>query len=317
MPAPRISGSVQNVIGDLGLLADLPGIWVGDGFNVVSLPDFATGPGTFQVKARPTKETLTFSKFGGKIPNRGEKEDIFFLGMNYLQIVSDGLTNEGMHFEPGLWLNMPSNDPAADPNDPTQRLLVRQGTIPHGDAILALSTNLVHLNTPPTSAAPNPNDPKFENLTTVPIPDAGIPAPTTTPFTNAQAALPSTPPLGAGVVNVPDLALAGQLAALKALGNTIVDNKVLIISTDVPVPAPTPADATAKLSGGVVNVPFVVQNANALKLDAIFWIETFRPTGGDPDGSDDFMVLQYSQRIILRFGPINWPHVSVATLFKQ
>jgi hypothetical protein len=323
MEKPRIAGSIRHIVTDLGFLANLPGIWVGDGFNVVSLPDFAAGADTFQVKARPTKETLTFSTFGGKIPNRGDiQPDIFFLGIHYLQLVSDGLTNEGMHFEPGLWLNMPPTVPPAGPVDPavdpdTQRLLVRQGTVPHGDAFVALSTNLIHLNTAPTAANPNPNDPRFQNQTTVPIPNPGVPAPPLTQFTNAQAALPSTPPLGAGVVNDPDLVLTGQLAAIKALGNTIVDNRVIIISTDVPVPAPTAPDPLAHLAGGVVNVPFVVQNANAAQMDAIFWIETFRPDGGDPGGDDDFMVLQYSQRVILSFNSISWPHVSVATLFKQ
>lgn len=64
--------------------------------------------------------------------------------------------------------------------------------------------------------------------------------------------------------------------------------------------------------GGILNIPFVTQNANAAKLDAIFWIETVQ----QPDGST-FLQLQYTQTVILNFLGINWPHISVATLVKQ
>jgi CMP-2-keto-3-deoxyoctulosonic acid synthetase len=60
-------------------------------------------------------------------------------------------------------------------------------------------------------------------------------------------------------------------------------------------------------------MPFVVQNANAAQLDAIFWIEkVVNPIGGD----EPFIQLQYVQRVILDFLNIHWPHISVATLVK-
>jgi len=55
-----------------------------------------------------------------------------------------------------------------------------------------------------------------------------------------------------------------------------------------------------------------VRNANATKLDAIFWIETVE----QPDGST-FLQLQYTQCVILNFLGIDWPHISVSTLTKQ
>ena len=64
--------------------------------------------------------------------------------------------------------------------------------------------------------------------------------------------------------------------------------------------------------GGIVNLPFDIRNANATKLDAIFWIETVQQT----DGST-FLQLQYTQTVILNFLNIDWPHISVATLTKQ
>jgi hypothetical protein len=82
------------------------------------------------------------------------------------------------------------------------------------------------------------------------------------------------------------------------LGQNITKTVVLQIST---VP-----------NGSIGNIPFVVPNANATKLDAIFWIETVQ----QPDGST-FLQLQYTQTVILNFLGIDWPHISVATLTKQ
>ena len=65
---------------------------------------------------------------------------------------------------------------------------------------------------------------------------------------------------------------------------------------------------------GMVNIPFVVNNANARQLDAIFWIEKVVDPEGGPD--NPYVQLQYLQRVILDFDDIHWPHISVATLVK-
>jgi hypothetical protein len=64
--------------------------------------------------------------------------------------------------------------------------------------------------------------------------------------------------------------------------------------------------------GGIVNIPFVVKNANAVQMDAIFWIETVKHPL-----DTEFFQLQYIQRVILDFDKIHWPHISVATLIKE
>ena len=109
------------------------------------------------------------------------------------------------------------------------------------------------------------------------------------PFQN-----PPLPP-GFKLPFVKNLNLALQEAIL---GQNIINTVVLVIST-------TPV-------GNIVNIPFVVANAAATKLDAIFWIETVQ----QPDGST-FLQLQYTQTVILHFLGIDWPHISVATLVKQ
>jgi hypothetical protein len=52
-------------------------------------------------------------------------------------------------------------------------------------------------------------------------------------------------------------------------------------------------------------------NANAAQMDATFWISEFVDEWGKPGEQ-----LQYSQRVLLNFNGLSWPHVSVATLLK-
>jgi hypothetical protein len=277
----------------LGALADLAGTWVGDGFNLISLPDFdsnppSDGPKDFRLKLNATRETLQFTPIGGAVPNRGAlsapgsstgQPDISLFGLTYLQRVSDAVTNEALHIEPGIWLNVPPT--TVQPNQPAT--VVRLGTIPHGDSLLAQSTLVTSVPGGPTIGAVDSTPTKN--------PASGPPLglPYLLPFQN-----PPLPP-GFKLPFVKNLNLALQEAIL---GQNIINTVVLIISTS-PV-------------GNIVNIPFVVANAAATKLDAIFWIETVQ----QPDGST-FLQVQYTQTVILHFLGIDWPHISVATLVKQ
>jgi hypothetical protein len=70
-------------------------------------------------------------------------------------------------------------------------------------------------------------------------------------------------------------------------------------------------------NGGIVNIPFLTQNANAAQMDAIFWIERVRnPTKNSKAPNPEYMQVQYVQRVILDFAGVHWPHISVATLAK-
>ena len=52
-------------------------------------------------------------------------------------------------------------------------------------------------------------------------------------------------------------------------------------------------------------------NALAVQTDAIFWLETTKAIDGTIKHQ-----LQYSQKVLLNFNGLSWPHVSVATLTK-
>lgn len=282
---------------NLGPLADLAGTWVGTGFNLISLPDFSskapsTGPRDFRLKLNATVETLQFTPIGGAVPNRGVvsapgshtgQPDISLFGLTYLQRVSDQATNEALHVEPGIWVNVPPTT-VFPPHAP--ETVVRMGTIPHGDSVLAQSTLILTVTSPsiePASSKPVKTD------------GSSFPIGYLDPFLN-----PLLPPgIKQTYVANPNQLLLDAIAAQK-----IVKTVVLVISTKS-APGSTPA-------GGILNIPFVTLNANATQMDAIFWIETVE----QPDGTT-FLQLQYTQTVILNFLGIDWPHISVATLVKQ
>jgi hypothetical protein len=66
-------------------------------------------------------------------------------------------------------------------------------------------------------------------------------------------------------------------------------------------------------TGGISNIPFIKRQADATKMNATFWIQELadKDSKGDP-----ILRLQYTQRVILNFFGIEWPHVSINTLQK-
>jgi hypothetical protein len=265
----------------LGPLADLSGTWRGYGFNLISLPDFHEGK-PFRFLANTTIESLDFTSIGGPVPNRGSgQDDIMIHGLTYLQRVTDANTNGALHIEPGIWLYVP---PTTVPPNPSATV-VRLATIPHGNSLLAQGNEIQPVVRPiidPVDPTPVRNPPG-EPL------GAGYLGPITNP-TLPNGFKPE-------YVKNPNQALVDAIA-----GDNIVKTVVLSVSTAT-------ADPTKQ---GILNIPFVVSNANATRLDAIFWIETIQRA----DGSQ-YLKLQYTQKIILNFLNIDWPHISVATLVKQ
>jgi len=292
----RASGPLDAIQENLGLLGDLPGTFVGSGFNLIARPDKQHNH-PFFLELNATQEILEFTNIGGDIPNRGSiQRDLNLHGLRYLQRVADCEQHSAIHLEPGLWLHVPATT-APDPVTP--ETYVRQATIPHGDSVLAQSTFFTTVNGGPQIA------PVDSTPFTGDIPDLNSsPA---HPITSdeylkqyRETPLP-TECLPAGLDAVPTIKNPALVLQAAIRGQNITETVVIQIST------------AAVQNGGIVNIPFVVQNANAARLDAIFWIEKVtNPTGG----AEPFIQLQYVQRVILDFDNIRWPHISVATLVK-
>jgi len=288
-----VSGTVVSP-SHLGPLAHLVGVWHGHGFNQIWRP--LNGPQDRFLELNETSETLEFDRIPGNIPNRGLLQpDINLHGLRYLQQIVDANVlggngkPAGIHVEPGVWLRVPDTTNPIDA--PT---VARLANIPHGTAFVAQGS---------ASTVPGPPVLTIASITPFVIgnPAQLVPFPESTLATPSQFRTPAAdiPNVTQAEVDDPNTLLAAGIA-----GKTITETTILTIST---VPLNPPATG-----GGADNIAFLVgatggPNAQAAQVDATFWIETLE---------DDSMQLQYSQRVLLNFNGLSWPHVSVATLAK-
>ncbi|AVP98520.1 hypothetical protein C7S18_15590 [Ahniella affigens] len=290
----RIAPGSAAVSNDLGLLSEFAGTWVGTGFNLIARPDKQNGH-IFFLMLNGMIETLEFTPIGGAVPNRGSlQDDIFIHGLSYLQRVSDLDTHAALHIEPGFWLRIPKT--TAPPQDETY---ARLSTIPHGDSLFAQSVR----------CADHPGGPTLLPVDSIPFTITGDPLPKLNQVPNPPLKAPlgykgpyERPTLPKGVITSADPADVVRNPVIllqEAIANQTITRTVVI-------------EVTTASPGGIVNIPFVVKNADTIQMDAIFWIETVAL----PDGTS-FQQLQYVQRVMLDFDGIHWPHISVATLVKQ
>ena len=259
----------------LGALADLPGKWVGKGFNQIWRPFHGTTDRFLELNL--TEETLEFSENVGAIPNRGFlQQDIELAGIHYLQQVKDTLSGAGIHVEPGFWATVPATiDPAE------AATVVRMASIPHGTTVNAQGVALV-----------NNGGPTINPVSIRPFPIGGAPPANTAvafpPFNEADLAVPTTfrlphpipPSITQALVNDPNSLLTAAIA-----GQHITKTTVLIIHTKATAAPPPPS--VPNVGGGADNIAFLQggpagPNAQAAQMTAIFWIEHVAASGHEP-----------------------------------
>lgn len=281
-----------------GPLEQLVGTWKGTGFNTIWRPhQLSTDQDRF-LELDLTSETLAFAKIGGPIPNRGLlMADIDMFGLTYLQQIEETEGHRGLHIEPGIWAVVP---PTTDPEVPTS--VVRMASIPHGTVILAQG-----------SALELDSGPRIDANNILPFPIGGPPPPNSdfdkvaATFTELDLATKTefrraSPGVTQDMVKNPNSVLTAAIAKQKIKHTTVL----IVSTTNQPVPG-----------GGTANTAFLEAgskppggNADAVEVDAIFWIETVAGENGKPD----FLQLQYTQVVQLDFNHLRWPHVTVATL---
>jgi hypothetical protein len=284
-------------------LAKLRGTWKGTGFNQIWRPFDGLQqqpPQDRFLELNETSEILQFVEIQGDIPNRGLLQvDINLHGLTYLQRINDinVLTNgqpTGIHIEPGIWITIP---PTTNPQDP--QTVARLANIPHGTSLVSQGSakaGAIPLSFPATDIFPFPIGNQNSPIKTFPEQDLSKPS-------NFRTPAADIPNVTQQIVNNPNLVLQAGLA-----GKTINSVTQLTISTvDLNPPAS---------GGGTSNIAFLAgaaggPNAQAAQMDAIFWISDFVDAQGKAG-----TMLQYSQRVLLNFNTLSWPHVSVATLVK-
>lgn len=283
------TGSTACEPNPLGPLKDLPGYWEGTGFSLTARPHFGGGSKNgFFLQLNMIRESIEFTSLGGPVPNRGSLQgDINLYGVSYLQRVTDLVTGGALHVEPGLFLYVPATtEPQADAS------IARLATVPHGNSLCAFGMI--------QEVVPD-GPPQIPPCNTVPFtigtepPAAGTANPFEEYDLSKKTAFRSSPlprQITQALINDPNSLLR---AALK--GQDPVHITRLFASTPP--------------EGGVSNIPFITRNANTPSVESVFAIERIRRKSGE-----EFLQLQYSQTILLNFGGLSWPHVTVATLLK-
>ncbi|MCB2018597.1 MAG: hypothetical protein KDF54_13975 [Hydrogenophaga sp.] len=303
---------------ELGPLSALPGKWVsqGRGWNMIALPFAAPGAPPFRLLLNQYDEELEFTLVDKAVPNRGiegappAEKDQLVVTLDYQQSIRQvaaedfpvsgkaGAPNLAIHHEPGLWLYMTNF--VEDDID-----VGRLATIPHGNSVLALGTSDL-LESPDTSTL---------------IPDiSGLPVGLANQDVNDPAnrylvpykRFHDAPFKGtvAGVPGFPGFDPVAPNGLLKLALQGVNVKRTTVLSVD-----------TKTQTGGISNIPFVVQQADAQRMVSTFWIHELRDT--DEQGKSRWM-LQYLQDVSLDFFPrtdgqpglIRWPHISINTLDK-
>ena len=292
-----------------------------------------------------TLETLSFSPSLGSIPNRGSgtQGDIFLNGVPYLQTISDVTVPSqpvGIHFEPGIWLAVPAT------TDPRRGRNGRAHGVDSARHDGRGPGNLVHHRRKARHTGRG-HHPVFDRQ---PRPrrsrSPARPRPTT-----RHARIPQNlaPFITAGTITQAMLTDPNTLLRNHIASQTITSTTIISISSD---------PASPLFGGGTDNIAFLLgdptaatPNAQTVKMDATFWIETVEftievpvfepgqpplvipaPTGAEGQPVPRFLVnppiritapryitvqatqIQYSQQVFLNFNGLSWPHVSVATL---
>ncbi len=278
---PDLLGLLRPFVGPSVDGKDAKRSWKGTGFNMIWRPNFGGefGPQDFFLQLNFTEEQLDLTEITGSgIANRSLFEKTVVLGGAAYQI--------------------------ENPTEPAT--VVRMGSIPHGTTI-----NLQGI-------AFQVGQPIIDDASITPFrigsPDDGhsglVPFPNEEDFTKDspsrtdRARVASLTPQQ---LKNPNLFLTQAIA-----GQKIVKTTVLQLSSAAPDEAVGPP--RPDVGGGLANIAFLEgkgnppsggPNAVSNKVTTIFWIEEL------DDGS---LQLQYTQRVLLNFNGLSWPHVTVATL---
>jgi hypothetical protein len=301
----------------LGPLAAFTGTYRGSGFNTIFRPE-----------------------------GSGNQPDIALNGVSYLQTITDVTVPSqpvGIHFEPGLWMVVP---PTTIPVEgPT---VFRMGSIPHGTTIEAQGTTSVIAGRPTIPAVGI--TPNFLGGGPQPFPSQQAANNNTARIPQNLNSFVQAGTITQAMLDDPNTFLRSHVAV-----HTVTSTTIISIATDPALPI---------IGGGTDNVAFLLgiqvpppnqnnsqPNAQAMRMEATFWVETveytvevpiFEPgqppliipgqAGAAGQPVPEFLVnppvaitaprsivatatqIQYSQHVFLNFNGLIWPHVSVATL---
>ncbi|KAH7233781.1 uncharacterized protein BKA55DRAFT_679793 [Fusarium redolens] len=351
----------------LGVLAHFFGTYSGFGLNTIFRPNGTKTPTPLPIQPPPTdlndnilqlnltSESLAFAK--GRlddVPNRGlnDQADVMLNGVPYTQTIADiteivkpPKQQPVIHFEPGLWMHVPSSEM---PN--LSASLSRMASIPHGTSINAQT----FMATITAKGAP-----VFSPVDITPTVVGGTQK---VPFRGQILTNKDTFRLPqdlssfdkAGTITQAILTDPNTVLRNANIGKNIIENTTFEVSSEAQNP---------NLGGGTSNIGFLIGadagassasvqarsgNANAVRVTAQYWLSRVRTqlklpvcrgtdkksispaSHGPRDAVPKFLIdidvpaaktvnieyiqIQYSQTVFLDFNGLSWPHVTVGTL---
>jgi hypothetical protein len=299
-----------------------------------------------------THETLSFSTPLGSVPNRGSVQgDAFLNGVPYLQTIADVTTGRpiGIHFEPGLWVIVP---PTHDPNEGST--LVRMASIPHGTTINAQGSFQQHAGAPHFGSQDITPFAQGSPGSLIPFPSQTANAHGTARLPQDLTSFISHGTITQAFLTDPNNVLREANHGLTVLETITMS---VFTAPGPPLFGGGTDNIAFLWgdAGAVHSANPSGQNAQTARMRATFWIETVQRTitvpalsagqqrtiqPGPTPGSTrqpvpSFLVrpphslgapttitvsytqIQYSQRVLLNFAGLTWPHVSVATLVPE
>lgn len=293
------------------LIELLGGTWssTDKGWNLIALPfKDPSAPFNYRLLMNQYGEKLEFKTADINVPNRGitpdtnQYTDQLIDALDYEQTIFQvdsadfpesklrSPNGKGIHHEPGLFLQILNHITNVDGNE---LQVARLGTIPHGDSVLSMGTvNIAD------------EAPIIPGLNALPI---GVSQDLNSPYLRPYKHFESNPFFG--TVNPKEV--KGFPGFFSSNANAILQ----FVKFDN-VKQTTKFHFNTKFgTGGIVNIPFIVREANATEMEATFWVIELK---------DGQFIMQYSQTVMLDFfdrpdgnGKIKWPHVSINTLTKE
>lgn len=299
----------------LDILQLLPGTWTnnaalnGRGWNMIALPFIPEVPvpnfnGRYRLLLNQYNETLTFTVADEGVKNRGlatfghpkhnNTGDQVVIALDYDQmidqIVADDFPKTNLQGRPGLPIHRePGLFILARNNVNTWNNLGRQASIPHGNSLLALGAG-VAIDGPRPRIAPVRGLPSGASADM--LADNYL-----MPYDHFEANLFQ------GVFNPKE----PHLLLEAALPENVIRTTELQVSTAIG-------------TGGILNIPFAIDQANPTRMDSTFWIMELDEPSQYRSGNR--LIMQYLQVVNLEFFPRRdgvpglaiWPHVSINTM---
>lgn len=307
-----------------------PNTWVGYGFNLIAVPCQSgkqdCGEMGFRLEVKSTIEVLEFSKVSKALDRGARQGDTHLRAARYLQTVIDRADGRTViHNEPGLWLHVLPSAQSASQQERADTF-VRLGATPHGDSILAQSTSF-GLATRPLNIGSVYSYPFLFEKGIADIPrliNGNTPKPLDEEYLKLYKQKDLPPELKqAGVTDADIIKNPAMILQAEIEDQDIISVDMIEMSTKLQDPIGVrsvlkdkvvPSNLTEVQTAGITNIFADVARADAVLMDAIFWVETMV---GNMDDKPRYR-LQYLQRVILDFKAggqmIHWPHISGATL---